>query len=178
MPLYGVVTRHMTPYDGNRHNRWWVDASDLQDACDHGNTIVDIIREGFGGGNTFNNVHAWLPLSNPNQFLNLPIAKVGMYLSTTPTSAVPVMKMEFAAGVGSYLNYKAFRIGIDPDEQTGRQWGGTIMGVWGDILTGLSTLPFLRGRNGNNVEAFALTSFVEYRQLSKRWYNRASADSD
>lgn len=178
MAIHGVVTRHMTPYDGNRHNRWWVDAGDLEEACNHGNAIVDIIRDGFGQGNTFNNVHAWVPNSTPNQFLNLPIAKPGMYTSTTPTSAVPVIKMEFVAGVNSYVNYKVFRIGVDPDEQVGRTWGTTVTNTWATIMTNLASLDFLRGRTGNNLDNFALSNFVHYRQLSKKWYNRGSSDGD
>lgn len=178
MPVFGVVTQHTTPADGERKNRWWLLASSLDDAVSLGNDIVDEIRQGFGAGCTFNNIHAWVPNVTPNQFLNFPIAKPGLWGAGAPTSAVPCIKLEFAAGANSYVNYKAFRVCVNPNEQSGRNWGGPFSEAWGDILAILATRDYIVGKNGAAAFGWAFTNEVYYRQLSKRWYNRGSSDND
>lgn len=174
MAIFGVITEHTTPADGNRVNRWYVSADTISDAIDSGNVLVDVMLPVFGTLVTFVKIHAWVPGQSPNQFVTLNISKPGTYTATNPTSAIQCSRVQFTAGVGSYPNYKDLRICINPDQQVGRGWNSSFSGVMEDLLEGLDGLGFITTKTGTPLTAPSWVNEVFYRQLSKRWHNRAS----
>lgn len=124
---------------------------------------------------TFNNVHAWIPLVNPNEFRNRPVTLPGLYEAPAPTNAEPVVHIEMVSDTASYPNAKYFRTSVQPSQQTGRTWATNYAPAIADVIETLSELPWLRDRAGEAITDFALDPYVNYRQLSKRWYNRGAA---
>lgn len=176
MATIGVLTQHTTLRDGERVNRWWVDASALPDALNKAVDIVNAIKAVFGTTCQFNNVHAWIPGQNPNQFVNRPIAIPGLYTAANPTSAVVVARVDFAAGVGDYPNYKDFRVCINPDQQSGPYFNESFSNTMVNVLNDLDGLGFLVTKGGTGLTSPSYANTVRYRQLSKKWYNRAQSN--
>lgn len=174
MPIYGVLTQLNTLSDGKRQNRWWVNAPTIEDALTRGNTLVGLIRAGFGSTTQFFNIHAWEPNSTPNIFRNRPISLPGTYDALNPTNAVPCVKVTLASASSSYPNAKYFRVCVQPNEQLGPNWGAGILSVYTTIVESLSETTFLTDQDGSLITDWALDTKVHYRQLSKKWYNRGS----
>lgn len=174
MATYGLITEHTTPADGNRGNRWWITAASIPEALGKGVDLVNVLKPVFGSLVTFVNVHVWVPGASPNQFQNQPISIQGTYTAANPTSAQVVSRIEFAAGLGNYPNYKDFRICINPDQQSGRYWNGSYSTVMIALADELDGLGFLVAKDGTPLTSPSYTNLVRYRQLSKRWYNRAT----
>lgn len=172
--IHGVLTQLITPFDGKRQNRWWVAAESWDDALDRGVSLVNIIKNIFGNGNVFNNIHVWRPNTNPNEFRNRAISISGTFTSAFPTNAVPCVKVSFNADSASYPNTKYFRVGVPPTAQTGRAWGTDMTVAISDMLEALSELSWLIDVGGDPVGNWSADPFVQYRQLSKKWYNRGT----
>lgn len=174
MPVYGCTITHTTPADGPRENRWWVLADTLNDALDEGQNIVQIVKPIFNSTLHFTKIHVWVPNSTPNNFRNRTISMPGETLSSTPTSAVPVIQFLATSNSAAYPTSKNFRVCLDPGFQTGRLWGATIVAEIADVLTALNNQTTITTESGAVLSDWSLNPEVEYRQLSKRWYNRAT----
>lgn len=177
MTVYGVLTQHTTPADGPRVNRWWVNQDSIGEALDRAVDIVDAIKHVFGTQCQFNKVHAWLPGQSPNAFQNRPLATPGLYTSSNPVSAIVVARVEFAAGTGNYPNYKDFRCCVNSDQQVGRFYSESFSTSMVTVLTSLDAFDFLCTRDGTPLTEPSYSNTVRYRQLSKKWYDRAPANA-
>lgn len=174
MATFGVTITHTTPADGDRENRWWVSADTLGDALDCGESIISAIVPMFGEQVLFKKVHAWVPNSTPNNFLNRSVSAFGSLDANAPTSAIVCVKMEMGSNTATYPNAKYFRVCMNPAEQSGRNWGSIYFPAPVDVAAALLGQGFLVTEDGSAITSIVAQQEVEYRQLSKRWYNRTS----
>lgn len=175
MPVYGVACQFRTLRHGNRSNQWWVAQTSMDAAGAVGVNLAIATCTGMGATNRFYNVHVWEPGVDPNAFQNFPINYPGLVAAADPISGVICVKMALGVDSVSYPLAKYFRVCVNASEMAGITWTASYTAVLEQMRQDLiAYLPYICDKNGNPATGITLAPEQAFRQLSKRWYNRAS----
>jgi hypothetical protein len=175
MTVYGVLTSKNSISDPHFVNRYFCNVLTVSDALAWGENIIAAESELFGSTVLCDNVHAWLPNSNPRVYLNSPQNIAGQVAAGAPTSGVPCVQIIFPSTVAAYASTKNYRVTVNPAEQNGRNWNTAVINAVDTFLETLSGyIDVLCDKDGNSFGSPVFNPEVQYMQLGKRWYNRTS----
>lgn len=170
--IFGVSTEKTLESGRTVDNVYYIDATSISEALGYGNDIALVEQTIFADTVTLTNVHAWLPGASPNQFDNQPISYVGDLVGTENLN--PQMCARIRAGVAnSYPSYKDYRVCVGDNNLMGTMWQPSYFSILVALCDALNNLGVIfTTRNGSILGEWVAVDTVQFRKLSKRWYNR------
>jgi hypothetical protein len=154
-------------------NRYWILATGLTNGLDIGQDVLGVEMSIFGDTVNGVSVHVWRPNTLPHEkltrFTDIPGTQTGFNKIKPQITA----RMFFSPLEDSNPYYKDYRVQVDNDNLNGTEWLGTYqtdLQAMLDNMDGLGAIFCTKAGEVINVGSFSTE--YEFRQLSKRWYNR------
>lgn len=175
MGVYGLLTQKRNPKGLEWVNRYYVNAVDHEQALTWGVELSNLEKMIHGETVQFYNVHVWLPNVTPNQKWNQPLLLNGDIAAEDPMKAEIVSRFYFAVDGSQNPHYKDYRVQVDLLALQGYGWHVGYAGALTAFRLAMidSTVAFCT-RQGNEILPSNEDTEYNFRQLSKKWYNRAS----
>lgn len=171
--IFGVETVKKSAINADFRNRYFVEAESVSDAALLGEILANIERPMFGNGVLFHKVHAYELQPNFRQFYNLALNFNGSAPDLgRPIKSEIVLRFELF-GQANYPQYKDYRVQIASDHIEGVRWDSEASQVFQQQVAAFGAQGnFLRTREGQPVISVNYQTEYQFRQNSKRWYNR------
>lgn len=174
MPLYGFYIEKDIPDAPGRKNQYYIQKDTLGAALERAQNIYDFERMCHSTVTTFSNIHVWRVGSGRTDFTDLPVADPGMIaIGGAYNGPKQVVTLELGTEVG-YGGYKDYRLAMGDDQVVGQYLTGGMEDLLATALdTYMPVITQLCTRQGKLFTSATWVSKVDYRQLSKSWYNRS-----
>jgi putative hemolysin len=176
MGVYGVLTQKRNPSGLKWVNRYYVNATDHDEAILMGVALANLEVMIHGENVNFYNVHVWLPNVTPNQKWNQPLNLEGGLSISAAMKPEIVARYYFSVDGSQNPHFKDYRVQIESTSLAGYNWASGFLTAASSFSTGMtnSSVNFCT-RQGNDIFPSHMSNEYEFRQLSKAWYNRPSA---
>jgi len=175
MPIYGVRTDKRLGTEVFS-NRYFVSEDTLAGALLKGVALATAEKNVFGEEVTFFNVHAWIRGVTPNVFDNQPVLFPGEVTAPDPMKP-EICGVVTLASPGTYPNTKLYRLCLNAASHEGFGFNSSVQALLvalADQLFEFTDEGWLVTKTGTPYSSCTANAEYEFRQLSKRWYNRGS----
>lgn len=174
MTLYGFYVEKDLPNAPGRKNQYYINTTSLEAAAGRAQNMFDFERLIHTTLVTFTNIHVWRVGSGRTDFLDIPVSDPGILsVSGAYNGPKQFLRLNLQSAVG-YGGYKDYRLALGDNQVDGEV---IISTVAADLASALDTyMPVilqLSTRSGISFVDAEWAAKVDYRQLSKSWYNRA-----
>lgn len=176
MTVFGLVTRKVN-FNERFENRYFIQADNPTLAAQLGVNIIQAEMLVFGAAVLTQNVHVWRVGVSPNQYLNNGIVIPGQ-IPTSDAIDPQICVRFFFNRANTYPNYKDYRVCVDSTQIAGREWTGDVLAAIPGLLTFFAARiadQSIVARDGTPFVSVSASPLVHFRNVTKRWYNKASS---
>lgn len=172
MTVYGLLTEKTSLQMPKFVNRYWVQADSLGDVQVIAGTIIDAEQIMFGTGVRWTNTHVWLPGQAQNVFSNQVRNEPGQVAASAPFK--PEICVEFLfGGEQSYPLYKKYRVQVNAEAITGRNWTVPFLATIQTARDLMSqALQFLCTKSGAPLTSLDYNVEYVFLDVNKAWHNK------
>lgn len=175
MPVFGAISLKQFS-DGYEYvNRYWLNAGSLAAAAAFALLIADhesLVHSQYA---VIRSIHFWTPGATPNEKVTIQTGVQGAYGASGMLRPQITARVFWSTPSTSNPMYKDFRPRVASGELANGTWGASYLAALNNYKSAVDNdgVPYCT-RSGTLLGEVTPSNRYEFRQLSKKWYNRPS----